>query len=93
MPENPNNNIEILGITCVGGNSTLENTKLNALKICTLINRTDIKIYAGSNKPLHSLMGTLMSSIKQEVSSSEWFLNTFLRLVKSPAVNFIEILL
>ena len=28
------NNIEILGITCVGGNSTLENTQLNALKIC-----------------------------------------------------------
>ena len=27
------NEIEILGITCVGGNSTLENTKLNALKI------------------------------------------------------------
>ena len=44
--------IEILGITCVGGNATLENTKLNALKICTLIGRTDIKIYAGSNKPL-----------------------------------------
>ncbi|PPR45276.1 MAG: Pyrimidine-specific ribonucleoside hydrolase RihA [Alphaproteobacteria bacterium MarineAlpha5_Bin6] len=47
------NNIEILGITCVGGNSTLENTQLNALKICTLINRTDIKIYAGSNKPIN----------------------------------------
>ena len=45
--------IEILGITCVGGNATLENTKLNALKICTLIDRTDIKIYAGSDKPIH----------------------------------------
>ncbi len=46
------NDIQILGITCVGGNATLENTKLNALKICTLIERTDIKIYAGSAKPL-----------------------------------------
>ena len=46
------NDIQILGITCVGGNATLENTKLNALKICTLIERTDIKIYAGSSKPL-----------------------------------------
>ena len=45
--------LEILGITCVGGNTTLENTKLNALKICTLIDRTDIKIYAGSDKPIH----------------------------------------
>ena len=46
------NDIEILGITCVGGNSTLENTKLNTLKICTLIERTDIKIFAGSDKPI-----------------------------------------
>ena len=44
--------IDILGITCVGGNATLKNTKLNALKICTLIDRTDIKIFAGSDKPL-----------------------------------------
>ena len=47
------NDLEILGITCVGGNATLDNTKLNALKICTLIDRTDIKIYAGSDKPIH----------------------------------------
>ena len=39
--------IDLLGITCVGGNATLENTKLNALKVCSLIGRTDIKIYAG----------------------------------------------
>ena len=44
--------IDLLGITCVGGNATLENTKLNALKVCSLIGRTDIKIYAGSNHPL-----------------------------------------
>ena len=39
-----NDNIEILGITCVGGNATLENTKINALKICTLIGKIDIPI-------------------------------------------------
>ena len=44
--------IDLLGITCVGGNSTLENTKLNALKVCSLIGRTDIKIYAGAESPL-----------------------------------------
>ena len=44
--------IDILGITCVAGNSTLINTKQNALKICSLIGRTDIPIYAGSDKPL-----------------------------------------
>ena len=44
--------IDLLGITCVGGNATLENTKLNALKICSLLKREDIPIYAGSDKPL-----------------------------------------
>ena len=44
--------IDILGITCVAGNSTLVNTKQNALKICSLIGRTNIPIYAGSDKPL-----------------------------------------
>ena len=45
--------IEILGITCVGGNSGLNNTVNNALKVCTLIERTDLKIYSGANKPIH----------------------------------------
>jgi len=44
--------IHLLGITCVGGNATLENTKLNSLKICSLLNRFDVPIYAGSDKPL-----------------------------------------
>ena len=45
--------IDILGITCVGGNSGLNNTVNNALKVCTLIERTDIKVYSGANKPIH----------------------------------------
>ena len=44
--------IEILGITCVAGNSILENTTINALKICSLIGRTDIPIFSGAEKPL-----------------------------------------
>ena len=47
-----NEDIEILGITCVGGNTTLENTKTNSLKICSLIGRTDLNIYSGAEKPL-----------------------------------------
>ena len=46
------NEIEVLGITCVGGNTTLENTKLNALKICSLIGKSNINIYAGAEKPI-----------------------------------------
>ena len=44
--------IDLLGITCVAGNTTLKNTVINSLKICTLLERTDIKIYSGSDKPL-----------------------------------------
>ena len=47
------NDIEILGITCVAGNATLENTKINALKVCSLIGSTKIPIFSGSEKPLH----------------------------------------
>ena len=46
------NKIEILGITCVAGNATLDNTKVNSLKVCSLIGRTDINIYSGADKPL-----------------------------------------
>lgn len=47
-----NDSIDILGITCVSGNSILANTTLNALKICSLIGREDINIYSGADKPL-----------------------------------------
>ena len=45
--------IEIIGITCVAGNSTLENTKLNALKICSLIDKTNIPIFGGADRPIN----------------------------------------
>jgi purine nucleosidase len=44
--------IDLLGITCVGGNATLENTVLNSLKVCALLNKPKIPVYAGSAKPL-----------------------------------------
>ena len=45
--------IEILGITCVGGNVGLDNTVNNALKVCTLIERKDLKIHSGASKPIY----------------------------------------
>ena len=46
--------IEILGITCVAGNATLDkNKRLNALKVCSLIGKTEIPIFSGADKPLH----------------------------------------
>ena len=44
--------IDLLGITCVAGNTSLYNATLNALKICTFIDKKNIKIYAGNEKPL-----------------------------------------
>ena len=46
------NDIDILGITCVAGNATLDNTIQNALKICSLIGKDNIPIYSGSDRPL-----------------------------------------
>lgn len=44
--------LELLGITTVAGNQTGEKTYQNALKILTLIGRTDIPVARGADKPL-----------------------------------------
>ena len=53
MLASAHDDIELLGITCVAGNATLDNTKINALKICSLIGNKKIPIFAGADKPLH----------------------------------------
>lgn len=44
--------LRLLGITTVGGNSTLENTTRNALSVLTLLGRTDVPVAAGAVGPL-----------------------------------------
>jgi purine nucleosidase len=44
--------LEILGITAVGGNVPLALTEKNARKICELAGRPDIKVFAGASRPL-----------------------------------------
>ncbi|MBI5878558.1 MAG: nucleoside hydrolase [Chloroflexi bacterium] len=44
--------LDILGITCVGGNQTLEKVTVNALKIVEVIGRTDIPVVPGIGRPL-----------------------------------------
>ncbi|MPZ52526.1 MAG: hypothetical protein GEU79_07310 [Acidimicrobiia bacterium] len=44
--------VELLGVTTVGGNTSLENTTTNALKILELANRPDIPVAAGAGHPL-----------------------------------------
>lgn len=44
--------LEVLGITTIGGNCTLENVTKNALKILEVLNRSDIPVYAGHSCPM-----------------------------------------
>jgi purine nucleosidase len=44
--------IELLAITTVAGNQTLEKTTLNAQRVCTAANIHDVPIFAGCDRPL-----------------------------------------
>src|SRR5437588_8218941 len=44
--------IELLAITTVAGNQSIEKTTLNALKVCSLANIRDIPIARGMDRPL-----------------------------------------
>jgi purine nucleosidase len=44
--------IELLGITTVAGNQTLDKTTLNARRVCTAAGITDVPISAGCDRPL-----------------------------------------
>lgn len=44
--------IDLLAITTVAGNQTLEKTTLNAQRVCTVAGIRDVPIYAGCDRPL-----------------------------------------
>jgi pyrimidine-specific ribonucleoside hydrolase len=44
--------LDVLGITTVGGNSPLANTTRNALRILALLGRSDVPVAAGAERPL-----------------------------------------
>ena len=44
--------LEILGVTTVGGNASLASTTRNALRVLTLLDRTDVPVAAGADRPL-----------------------------------------
>ncbi|WP_174803745.1 nucleoside hydrolase [Martelella limonii] len=44
--------IEVLGITAVAGNVPLDKTERNARIVCELSGRSDIKVFAGCDKPM-----------------------------------------
>jgi inosine-uridine nucleoside N-ribohydrolase len=44
--------LEVLGVTTVSGNQTLEKTTGNALKILEFVERTDVPVHVGAARPL-----------------------------------------
>lgn len=44
--------IELLGITTVSGNQTLEKTTANAIRVLELVGRADVPVAAGADRPL-----------------------------------------
>jgi inosine-uridine nucleoside N-ribohydrolase len=44
--------LEVLGVTSVSGNQTLEKTTANALKILEFVDRTDIPVHVGAARPI-----------------------------------------
>ena len=44
--------LEVLGLTCVAGNVPLDLTSKNARIVCELAGRTDVKVFAGCDRPL-----------------------------------------
>jgi inosine-uridine nucleoside N-ribohydrolase len=45
--------VELLGVTTVHGNQTLEKTTINALKLLEFVDRADIPVAAGADRPFH----------------------------------------
>ena len=44
--------LELLGVTTTYGNQTLEKTTANALRVLELVERTDVPVAAGAERPL-----------------------------------------
>jgi pyrimidine-specific ribonucleoside hydrolase len=44
--------LEVLAVTTVGGNAGLANTTRNALRVLTLLGRTEVPVAAGADRPL-----------------------------------------
>jgi inosine-uridine nucleoside N-ribohydrolase len=44
--------VELLGVTTVAGNQTLEKTTTNALKVLEYVERTNVPVYPGASRPM-----------------------------------------
>ena len=44
--------VELLGVTTVAGNQTLEKTTANAIRVLEFVGRDDVEVAAGADRPL-----------------------------------------
>ena len=47
-----NSDIELLGLTTIGGNHTIDKVTHNALQVLTIAGATDVPVYRGASRPL-----------------------------------------
>jgi|TARA_B110000014_G_scaffold94039_1_gene64509 purine nucleosidase len=50
--------LDLLGLTCVGGNVSLDMTSKNALKVCELAGFTDTAVHSGCERPMIRQLST-----------------------------------
>lgn len=50
--------LEVLGLVAVAGNSPLQTTQANICKICEVAGRSDMRVYAGSAQPMRGKLVT-----------------------------------
>jgi len=81
--------IELLGITCVAGNVSLEATARNARRVCTLAGRRDVAVLAGCARPLMSPVGRTASVHGKDGLADVGFPEPAFELGSQHAVDFI----
>jgi purine nucleosidase len=54
---------EILGIICCAGNTSVDKTVANALRICEIAGREDVKVFSGANQPFHATKGNRTTTL------------------------------
>ena len=82
--------IELLGVTTVYGNQTLEKTTANALRVLDLVERDDVPVAAGADRPLRREL-TVASHVHGESGLDGPVLPPSKRTaIDEPAVAFME---
>ena len=56
------NDIDVLAITCVHGNSTVHQTTTNTLRVLDAFNRKDVPVYKGAETPILGMRWVIVCS-------------------------------